>query len=323
MRIMSIASLRLALVMLLAATAGPVGAAPEPPAKSGKEIADRVDALVAGGDCNAAFALLETTGDGGQVWAYLVLGDLHEIGPCAREDKRPAYEAHRKAVDGGYCAAYARMGYLEPHLTPGPIGLKLARRRYRAAALCLATTDLSDSKSLSLILRGLMFHREIPEDFRAALDWVRDIEQGSTEAKTDMALKLLRGSGEFPRLPETARLWLGNAARDGWAPAAFELGKALVDGTLGERKLLSGIRELILVANRGHREAMLTLGNIYASIDYGRFDGMKAFVWYMRAKAAGAQVDEALISQLKKSLSTREQHRAQYYLEGPPLGPSP
>ena len=119
-------------------------------------IAKRVDAAVAVGECETAYALLEAAGESGEAWAHLVLGGLHEIGPCARDDVRQAYKSYQRAVELGVCEAYARMGYLEPRLTAGPDGTKLARQRYRAAALCLATMDLSENEALSLILRALI-----------------------------------------------------------------------------------------------------------------------------------------------------------------------
>ena len=286
-------------------------------------IAKRVDAAVAVGECETAYALLEAAGESGEAWAHLVLGGLHEIGPCARDDVRQAYKSYQRAVELGVCEAYARMGYLEPRLTAGPDGTKLARQRYRAAALCLATMDLSENEALSFILRALMGHRGIPEELHKALDWVRGIEQGSPEAKTDLALKLANGWGDFPRLLKTASMWLNQAARDGWAPAGYELGIALVNGTLGKTDVERGLRELNMVAVRGHREAKLTLGNIYLTDRYGRFSAMKAFIWLTRARTAGAKVDPKMLAQLESRLSLEEKRWAQHHLDHPTLSVRP
>ena len=298
-------------------------ASPQGQILSDSEIVARVDAAIADDECERAYALLEEAGERGKAWAYFTLGSLYEVGPCARDDVRLASDAHRRAVSGGFCSSYAVLGYLEPRLAAGPDGLERARRRYRSAALCWGVFDLSGSEETPLAVRVVMGHRGIPKDLREALDWVRSVEQGSPEAKTDLALKLAYGWGDLPRLPNRASLWLNQAAREDCALAGFELGKAYIDGVFGKPRLIRGLKELILVADQGHREAMLTLGSIYVSNDHGRFDAMKAFIWYSRAEAAGVQIDQNLLDRLKRRMSTEERRRAQYYLEGPPFGPSP
>jgi TPR repeat protein len=187
-----------------------------------------------------------------------------------------------------------------------------AKRLFRSFALDLA---LAEPEHRPILLRALMRHRGIPRELEEAMAWVREIETSDARTLYEMALKLKAGLDGLPPHEQRARDWMSDAAMKGLVEARYTLAMWLLEEPRDERDIENALWWLYDLGARGHRRALEKYGRRLAEGRDVVQNDRDAYIVLMRAKAAGAEVED-ILGDLRRRLPAPQLAEAEILLEG-------
>ncbi len=216
-------------------------------------------------------------------------GVMYQFGICAPQDWTLAADAYRSAAILGDDASRLRLGrqYLEG------FGVEKDRREAREWFQRLIYGKLGDPDNERLVwLRKWWGEGELPEILLDELAWLRRVE-GDPRERMWVAVRIMAGDG-LPRDVKAAEKWIRSAAKAKLPEAKLQLVHWLINGEIEEFYEHEGIRNLYRVALAGYRPTMLEMATRHLEGDGVRKSDAHAYPWLLRAKWAGAPVDELL-----------------------------
>ena len=216
------------------------------------------------------------------------LGEAYEHRTCVRETVGAAFEDYRRSVDD------ANMG--------GPATVQDAFVR-RALDLVSANARL---RKFMLEIASTINSEAFRKDVEARIAWIEEIESGDPSALYETALDVRDGNG-LPQHRDAAVTWLERAGDHGVPEALYAAARMELDdlgegpaAVIGEDLLERAARRNVVEAQKEFGLRLVAQG---AHWDYLYFN---AYGWLLLAEANGEDVDDDLLSMVRKRLSEEE-----------------
>lgn len=259
---------------------------------------------------------LVAAADAGQPAAMLELGKTYIN---SRQDlARGLALLERTAELGGAEAAYANTALGQYYgAIPGE-GARNQAMRYLRRAAALGDTNAQVALAKRLTQSAVAGAAGEPVRQQAIVLLKHAATHNNRDAQWELGIAYYYGRGVEPDAAQ-GRQWLGKAAENGHAEAAFVLGgEALRNRAAPAYNPQQARRFLELAANAGNRQAMGMLADAYASGEHWARDLTLAMQWARRGDAAGDTTAQARIARIETAQeSAREAQRRAFMAEVP------
>jgi len=257
--------------------------------------------LIENGKCEEGLPLLLAGERAGQIDALLYLAHFHDLGKCVPQNPTRAFQLAeqvnaRNVGTGGFLLGFFYLNGRGVEKNEAK-----ATNVFQEAVLYMGLFDSATRRDLAL---SYLFKRSVPKLLKQQLDWIDNVENGTTKRQYQEAISLLSANPSSRRL-KMAWHWLHKAAKGGETNASYRLGRAYDDGLFEDSYQHRSYLYYREAAQHNHVDAQIEMAKLH---EKGLFDEprpLRAYYWLLRAQKNGANVAEDIV-RLEKTFTDPE-----------------